>query len=85
MPPEQRPREVSLNVEVTQRQEPHDHLPVSKDITGAVNSARRGVLVCEIPPAEEPAETTPEEHQCVRYQRLNEREESAIRAAAGEV
>ena len=41
-PPEQQPREASLDVEVTQSErEPHDHLPGSKDIIGTVNSAGR--------------------------------------------
>ena len=42
MPPEQQPREASLDVEVTQIQRGlHDHLPETRDIIDLVNSARR--------------------------------------------
>ena len=83
MPPKQQPREASLGVEVTQsEQEPHNHLPESKDIIGLVDNAKRSALVREVPPAEEPAEITAKERQCVRNRRLKEREESATRATA---
>ena len=83
-PPEQQPREVSLDVEMTQiERELHDHLPEeSRDIIVPVDSARRRALVREVPPAEEPAESAAKEHQCVRYHRSKEREESATRTTA---
>ena len=63
---------------------PHDHLPESRDIIGLVNSARRGALVREVPPAEEPAESAAKKCQCVRYHRSKGREEYATRATAEE-
>ena len=49
-------------------------------LIGPVNTARRGALVYEVPPAEEPVEGTAKESQCVRYHRSQKREESATRA-----
>ena len=39
-------------------------------------------LVLQMPPAEEPTESAAKEHQCIRYHRSKEREESATRATA---
>ena len=37
-------------------------------------------MVREVPPVEEPGESTAKEQQCVRYHRSKERKESATRA-----
>ena len=48
----------------------HDYLPdESRDIIGPVDSARRGALLREVPPIEEPAESAAKKPQCVRSHR----------------
>ena len=51
---------------------------------GTVDSARRGALVRQLPPAEEPAESDAKKRQCEKSHRLKERDECATRASAEE-
>ena len=51
-------------------------------ILSAGSIAPGGASEREAPLAEEPAESTAKERQCVRYHRSKEREESATRASA---
>ena len=60
------------------------HLPESRSIIGSVDSARRGALVREVPPAEQPAESAAKKRQCERSHRSKECDECATRAPAEE-
>ena len=50
------------------------------NIIGPFDSSKRGALVREVPPAEEPAESAAKKRQCERSHRSKERDECAIRA-----
>ena len=50
----------------------------------APDSVRRGALVRQVPPAEEPTESAVKKRQCERSHRSKERGECAIRATAAE-
>ena len=49
-------------------------LPESRNIIGSVDSVRRGGLIRQVPPAEEPAESAAKKRQHDRSHRLKERE-----------
>ena len=70
-PTAQEPRKASLNLEVTRKGAPR--LPARRE--GPVDSVRRGALIRQVPPAEEPAESAAKKRQCVRSHRLKERRE----------
>ena len=60
------------------------HRLESRNNISSVDRARRGALVRQVPPVEEPAESAAKKHQCNRSHRSNEREECATRAPAEE-
>ena len=57
------------------------HLPESRKIPGSVYITRREVLVRQVPPAEEPAESAAKKRQCYRRHRSKERNECATRTS----
>ena len=60
------------------------HLPDSRDVIGPVDSAKRGELLRDVPPAEGPAESAAKKRQCERSNRPKERDEFAVKATAAE-
>ena len=82
-PPEQEPGEVRLDFGVTwSEREPCGTCKRAGKVIGPVDSARKGALVLEVPPAEEPAESAAKKRQCERSHRSKEHDECAIRATA---
>ena len=76
-------RKVCLDLGVPRREQgPHGTCRRAGNIIGPVDSARRGALVREVPPAEEPAESAAKKGQCEMSHRSKERDEYAIRAIA---
>ena len=62
--------------------EPHGTRQRAASIIAPVDSARRGALVRQVPPAEELTKSATKKRQCKMSHPLKERDECAIRATA---
>ena len=80
-----KPREVNLELgystKTLSEQDTVPTSPESRNNPGSVYSARRGMLVRQVPPAEESAESASKKRQCDRRHRSKERDECATRTS----
>ena len=61
-----------------------NHLPESRNMIRPIDSARRGALVRQVPPAEKPTGSTGKNRQCERSHWSKKCDECAIRATTAE-
>ena len=61
-----------------------NYLLESRNIIGPIDSARKGALVRQVPPAEKPTESAAKKRQCERSHWSKERGECAIRVTTAE-